>query len=318
MQYLILAALVIAGLIVGVDAIRERACPREGAARARARRGRRAGAERRNGHPSRPGRGAGGRSPIAGDTPGLWDELTAMLDPETFAPTLAAGTEIKRFSMRWGNDFAIVARPDHTLHFELQPWEATLMEQMDGTKTTQELIVDHLQAAGDLDPAAVLGLIVALREGGFLDPARPDVQALVQTHLDRASAGRRKLRDFAKNLRISWGGAEGFVEGAYHGGLKLFFRPVLVVLGSLVALVGLVAFIGVQQSGRYAAVDRRRPGRDADLPRPRAVPDLRARARARDGVDPLQAPCPRRGVLHLLRLAGVLRRRLRRPDAGSP
>ena len=36
--------------------------PPEGAARARAHRGCRGGAERRNGHPSRPGRGAGGRS----------------------------------------------------------------------------------------------------------------------------------------------------------------------------------------------------------------------------------------------------------------
>ena len=36
-----------------------------------------------------------------------------MLDPETFVPKLAAGTEIKRFQMRWGNDYAIAARPDH-------------------------------------------------------------------------------------------------------------------------------------------------------------------------------------------------------------
>ena len=126
------------------------------------------------------------------------------------------------------------------------------MEQMDGTQTTDELIVDHLQEAGDLDPGAVLGLIVALREGGFLDPARPDVQALVHDHLDRASAGRRKLRDFAKNLRIAWAGAERLRRGRLP-------RRAEALLPSraggarrrLVALVGLVAFIGVQQSGRY-------------------------------------------------------------------
>ena len=252
MQYLILAALVIAGLIVGVDAIRERAARRKaldvpGLVALTVR------TQDRPGTLVAPAVSAAlaAAPEVEADDTGLWAGLTSMLDPETFVPTVAAGTEIKRFSMRWGNDFAIVARPDHALHFELQPWEATLMEQMDGTKTTQELIVDHLQTAGDLDPGAVLGLIVALREGGFLDPARPDVKAIVQLHLDRASAGRRKLRDFAKHLRISWSGAEGFVEGAYNGGLKLFFRPVVVVLGSIVALVGLVAFIGVQQSGRY-------------------------------------------------------------------
>ena len=183
MQYLILAALVIAGLVVGVDAIRERAARRKAlhvpglvAAAVRA----------HNATGTRPALAEAmvAAPASAADAPGLWDELTAMLDPETFVPTLAAGTELKRFSMRWGNDFAIAARPDHTLHFELQPWEATLMEQMDGTKTTQELIVDHLQTAGDLDPGAVLGLIVALREGGFLDPARPDVKDRKSTRLN--------------------------------------------------------------------------------------------------------------------------------------
>ncbi len=261
MQYPILTALVIAALIIGVDAIRERAARRKALHVP----GLVSAAVRSPGQPGTPVAPAlasalAAAPPIGDDVTGLWDELTAMLDPETFVPTLAEGTEIKNFAMRWGNDFAIVARPDHTLHFELQPWEATLMAQMDGSKTTQELIVDHLQAVGDLDPGAVLGLIVALREGGFLEPARPDVKALVQQHLDRASAGRRKLRDFAKDLRISWSGAEWFVAGAYRGGLKYFFRPFMVVLASIVALVGFVAFVGVQQSGRYQLSTTAAPG----------------------------------------------------------
>ena len=317
MQYLILAALVIAGLIVGVDAIRERAARRKaldvpGLVAAAAR------ASGSGGAMVAPALSAAlATAPAVTQEPGLWDELAATLDPETFVPTLAEGSEIKSFAMRWGNDFAIVARPDHALHFELQPWEAALMAQMDGTKTTQELIVDHLQAAGDLDPGAVLGLIVALREGGFLDPARPDVQALVQVHLDRASAGRRKLRDFAKNLRISWAGAERFVEGAYHGGLKLFFRPAMVVLGALVAIVGLAAFIDVQQSGRYQLSVEAAPGETLIFLVAGPVPDLRTRARARDGADPLRATGARSRLLHLLRVAGVLRRCLRRTDDGS-
>lgn len=258
MQYLILAAIVIAGLILGIDAIRERADRRKALDVP----GLVAAAVRAPGTLVAPAVAAAlaGAPTSTDESAGLWTQLTAMLDPETFVPMLAEGTEIKNFSMRWGNDYAIVARPDHTLHYELQPWESTLMAQMDGTKTTQELIVDHLQAVGDLDPGAVLGLIVALREGGFLDPARPDVKALVQLHLDRASAGRRKLRDFAKNLRISWSGAERLVEGAYRGGLWLFFRPVMVVLASIVALVGLVAFVGVQQSGRYQLSVEAAPG----------------------------------------------------------
>ena len=135
MQYLILAALVIAGLVVGVDAIRERAARRKAvhvpglvAAAIRAR-------NDATGTPPPALAEAMAAAPaLAAEAPGLWDELTEMLDPETFVPTLAAGTELKHFSMRWGNDFAIAARPDHALHFELQPWEATLMEQMDGPR----------------------------------------------------------------------------------------------------------------------------------------------------------------------------------------
>ena len=106
-------------------------------------------------------------------------------------PLIAPGTETKLFRLRWGNDYAVVARPDRRLHFELQPWEVELMARMDGTQTVGELIVDRLQTDGDLDPGAVIGLVDALREGGFLEPARPDVRALMKDHLDRASRGRR-------------------------------------------------------------------------------------------------------------------------------
>jgi len=73
------------------------------------------------------------------DGAGLWDDLEALLDPESFVPLLAEDTEIKTFEMRWGNDYAIVARPDHALHYEVQPWEAALMRRMDGTNSAGAL-----------------------------------------------------------------------------------------------------------------------------------------------------------------------------------
>jgi CRP-like cAMP-binding protein/Zn-dependent protease len=253
MQYLILAAIVAAGVVVGIDSVRQRRLRRQaldvGAMLAAA--------------SASPATVAA--SPVAlaeraidagapsevGEVQGIWAVLDEAVDPERFVPELADGAEIKTFEMRWGNDYAIVARPDRALHFELQPWEAELMRQMDGTRTSEELIVDHLQAAGDLDPGAVLGLIDQLRESGFLAPARPHVRSLVTDHLDRASRGRRKLREFAKQLKIGWDGAEGFVAACYRGGLKLFFRPWMVVLAGTVALVGLAAFVETQRSGRY-------------------------------------------------------------------
>jgi len=182
----------------------------------------------------------------------IWSTLAQRVDPEAFVPLLAPGAEVKVFRLRWGNDYAIIARPDRGLHFELQPWEADLVQRMDGTQTVGELIVDRLQMDGDLDPGAVIGLVDLLRQKGFLEPVRPDVSELVQEHLDRASKGRRKLREFTKDLKLGWYNAEALVEGAYNGGLKLFFRVPVVIAGSLVALVGLACFVDVQRSGRYS------------------------------------------------------------------
>ena len=141
MRYLILAAIVIAGGIIVVDTIRQRRALRRlvrvpvvvASALERS---------RTSSGPASPF--AVPVSEDAGDLD-LWETLADRVDPEAFVPRLAAGTEVKTFRMRWGNDYAIAARPDHRLHFELQPWEAELMQRMDGTQTVGELIVDRLQ-----------------------------------------------------------------------------------------------------------------------------------------------------------------------------
>ncbi|HEX3298614.1 MAG TPA: cyclic nucleotide-binding domain-containing protein [Actinomycetota bacterium] len=244
MRYLLLAAIVIGGAVVVVDSVRQRRelrriVPIQALI---------ASALRRN--------PATGRGPFAipnqaVSNEDVWETLTERVDPETFVPIFAAGGEVKMFRQRWGNDYAIVARPDRSLHYELQPWEAELIARMDGTQNVGELIVERLQTDGDLDPGAVIGLVEALRRGAFLDPARPDVSALVQDHLDRASRGRRKLREFSKSLKIGWDNAEGFVESAYRGGLKVFFRIPVAIAGGIVAIVGFACFVVVEHSGRY-------------------------------------------------------------------
>ncbi len=245
MRFLILGAIAIAGCIVAVDSIRQRRALRRivpvravvAAALARA-----------------PAAATGPvviPDPSASGGLDLWETLEDRVDPEAFVPLLAAGTEVKTFRLRWGNDYAIAARPDHRMHFELQPWEAELMQRMDGTQTVGELIVDRLQSDGDLDPGAVIGLVAALRESGFLEPARPDVRALVQDHLDRSSKGRRKLREFTKSLKIGWDDAERLVSAAYRGGLRVFFRTPVAILGGLVALGGFACFVDVERSSRY-------------------------------------------------------------------
>ena len=98
----------------------------------------------------------------------------------------------------------------------------------------------------------MLGLIAALRENGFLEPARPDVRALVQDHLDRASKGRRKIREFTKNLKDRLGRrrplrARRVRRRAARSSSDRGWWP----SPALVALVGFAAFVETQRSGRY-------------------------------------------------------------------
>jgi CRP-like cAMP-binding protein/Zn-dependent protease len=187
----------------------------------------------------------------SGAVPDVWDRLSDLVDPDRFRPKVDPRTEIKVFEMRWGNDYAMVARPDRTLHFELQPWEAELMREMDGERSSQALIVEHLERAGDLDPGSVLGLVTSLRVYGFLEPALPDAAALVRDRLDRASTGRRKVRELATKLQISWEGAERLVIAMYQGGLKAFFHRRVAIVSAIFAAIGLVCFVAVELSGRY-------------------------------------------------------------------
>ncbi len=257
MQYLFLAAIVAGAIVIGVDAVRQRQALRRAldvpSVVARA-------ARERRGTIDVNGTLARAIASPADDARDLWIELWDALDPEAFVPVLAEGVETKVFSMRWGNDYGLAARPDHRLHLELQPAEIDLMALMDGSRTAGELIVSRLQDAGDLDPGAVLGLIQVLREDGFLDPAPPDTRALVRQRLDRGSTGSRKLRDFGRTLRIGWAGADAFVRATYRAGGKLFFRAPVVIASSALAIAGFACFVIVQRSDTYTLSATAAPG----------------------------------------------------------
>jgi CRP-like cAMP-binding protein/Zn-dependent protease len=115
----------------------------------------------------------------------------------------------------------------------------------------EELIVDRLEEQGELDPPSVAGLVDMLRIEGLLEPQTVDVRNLVKDRMDPASPGRRKLREFAKTMRIGWSGAERFTQACYRGGLKYAFRPVGVAICALVAIGGFAALIATVASHRF-------------------------------------------------------------------
>ncbi len=100
---------------------------------------------------------------------GLWGDLAAMLDPAEFRPKLGSDVEVKEFTLRWGNDYAIVANPRDLLHYRLEPGEVEILSLMDGTRTVREIVVERFHESGDLELSGVVDLVRQLRVGNFLE-----------------------------------------------------------------------------------------------------------------------------------------------------
>ena len=181
----------------------------------------------------------------------LYVKLSESLEVANLRPRLRDGCEVKIFRLRWGNDFAMLARDDRELHYRLEVWEAELLPKMDGTRTVGDLVVERMEAGGGLDAEPVTDLVVALYGGGFLDPAPIATNELIADRLDPASPGRKKLKRFGKTLQIEWKGADRLVRFCYRNLLRPFFWWPVALVSGLVALAGLAAFIDVAASGRF-------------------------------------------------------------------
>ena len=180
--------------------------------------------------------------------------LAGSLELADQRPRLRDGCEVKIFRLRWGNDYAMLARDDRELHYRLEVWEAELLSKMDGSRTVGELVVERMGAGGGLDAEPVTDLVIALYVGGFLDPAPIPTHELIADRLDPSSPSRKKLKKFGKTLSIDWKGADRLVRFCYRNLLRPFFWWPVAVVSGLLALAGLVAFFDLWGSGRFADV----------------------------------------------------------------
>ena len=198
-------------------------------------------------------------------TTSVYETLRTTFDVAGWRPRLRGGSEVKVFRLRWGNDYAMLARADRELHYRLEVWEAELVPKMDGTRTVGELVVDRMSAGDGLDAEAVTDLVLALHAGGFLDPVPIPTDELIADRLDPSSPARKKLKRFARTLSIEWTGADRFVRACYRWVLRPFFRWPVAAASGAIALLGLVAFLDVLSSGRFSLGDRSAPIESAIL-----------------------------------------------------
>ena len=249
----------------------------------------------------------------------IYELILDRVDLSRFRPKLADDIEVKRFALRWGNDYAMVANPRAMLYYRLEPWEADVLPLMDGTRTVGEIAVARLEDERELDASGVTR-------------ARPDPGA---RRVPRAGAGRGRARcrssprsarrrrsarcgSSSRRCRSSGRVRIGFVKWWYRRVLWPFFRPAGAVIAALVAVVGFVAFVDIQRSGRLLARLAFGSGRVPHPARARVRADVLPRARSR-GHDRALRPSREERRLHdLFRIARVLRGSLRQPDARTP
>jgi len=201
-------------------------------------------------------------SPRATD---VYAGLAGSLELADQRPRLRDGCEVKIFRLRWGNDYAMLARPDRELHYRLEVWEAELLPKMDGSRTVGELVVERMGVGGGLDAEPVTDLVLALYEGGFLDPPPIPTHELIADRLDPSSPGRKKLKRFGKTLSIDWKGADRLVRFCYRNLLRPFFWWPVALVSGLIALAGLAAFAEVATSGKFSLDDTSAPTEAAIL-----------------------------------------------------
>ena len=181
----------------------------------------------------------------------LWQRLSDMVDPGQYRPKMADDVEIKEFHLKWGNDYAMIANPRDLLHFKLEPGEVEIVKLMDGTRTVKEIVLERFKESGDLELSAVADLVKQLYTGNFLDRHYVDLEGEVRRAMDETTAAARRGRKFLRTLSIEWTGADRVVTWFYRHGLKYFFsRPVL-ILGAIIAIAGLPAFVAIVNSDDY-------------------------------------------------------------------
>jgi CRP-like cAMP-binding protein len=189
--------------------------------------------------------------PAGADLKGVWATLSEIVDPAEFRPQLAPDIELKEFKLRGGNDYAVIANPRDLIHYRLEPAETELVKLMDGSRTVKEIVVERFQESGDLELSGVADLVSILYEGNFLDRRFVDVPGAVKRALNPISVARQKGREFMRTLTIEWQGAHRLVRWLHDHGLKWFFNRWAQILGALVAVSGLVAFVAIARSHRF-------------------------------------------------------------------
>lgn len=189
-------------------------------------------------------------------SPQLWSSIDERVDPANLRPSLRSDIELKEFTLRWGNDYAVIANRRDGIYYRLEPEEVEIVKLMDGTRSVHQIVVDRLQVSGGLDIDGVVALVELLEEGNFFEERFVNIELAIERALRPPQSWSHRIRSFAKTLTVEWEGADGVVRWLYNRGLRVFFGRWAQIPCAAVSLLGLVAFAFLLRSGRFALGDR--------------------------------------------------------------
>ena len=173
----------------------------------------------------------------------LWQTLRERLDYASFVPTPVAGVERADLRRRDGSAYTMLKNPHGDngagRYLRLEPADVQLYELMDGRRSIQEILVDHLDRAGVFAIDRLARLTANLRVNGFFGEEPPPLyEKLIARRAMRDPIVRASM--FLKRLVMwdvaHWSNAEGFVDRVYRAGGWLAFTR---VGGALIVAFGI-------------------------------------------------------------------------------
>jgi len=177
----------------------------------------------------------------------VWEILSQRLDYASFVPTPLPDIERADLRRRGGGRYTVLKNPHGDngagRYLRLEPEDLALYELMDGRRSVQEILVEHLERNGVFALERLARLSSTMRMNGFFGeeppPTYEKIRAVTAKHdpLTTASMWLRRLIvwDIAR-----WSNADGVVDRVYRTvGWLLFTRvgAAAVVVFSLYGLV---------------------------------------------------------------------------------
>ncbi|HKW79279.1 MAG TPA: cyclic nucleotide-binding domain-containing protein [Candidatus Limnocylindria bacterium] len=190
---------------------------------------------------------------------GIWETIRAKTEYATFVPRPIAGYERADLRRRDGTPYAVLKNPHGDagagLYVRLEADDLALLELMNGERTIQDILVEHLQRTGVFAIDRLARLTAQLGANGFFGEERPRFyERLVMRRALRDPITRAAL--FLRRLIVwdiaRWSNADPAMQRLYRWGGRLAFTPVGATVVMLICAAGVASWISEIRSGRHA------------------------------------------------------------------